>query len=74
MAKMKTANRFRALLVAVAITVGINYAISYVANASPHYNSSELSADRSGVGTVPTPPRPSLTRSGVGTVPTPPRP
>ena len=74
MPKKETANRFRAIIAAIVITVSINYAISYVANASPRSEGSEITAERSGTSPVPNPPRPSQMRSGTSPVPNPPRP
>lgn len=70
MLRSKNAKRFRAILVALALTLAVNYGISYVATATPQGDNTL----RSGITTVPNPPRPSQTRSGITTVPNPPRP
>jgi hypothetical protein len=49
----KLANRFRAILVALVITIAANYAISYAAKDSPQSNSPGISTERSG--STPTP-------------------
>ena len=74
MIKKKTANRFRAIIAAIALTVSVNYAISYVATASPQSDRPEVSTERSGTGTVPNPPIKPPSRTGAWTVPDPPKP
>lgn len=65
----RTSRRFRAVMIAVAITMATNYAISYAAKnskeAAPLDGTIYRAEPRSGVIQPPVGPKPSATRSGV---------
>jgi|GEM_PF-3506028 hypothetical protein len=70
MVRSRNPKRFRAVLVAIALTLVANYGISYVADARPQADE----RSRSGITSVPNPPKPTAGRSGITSVPNPPKP
>ena len=74
MFKSRNAKRFRAILIALAITYVTNFAISYAAKQDTILPQTVTGSSRSGVTTSTKPPLPTSLRSGVTTSTKPPLP